>query len=172
MDKSEATNYDSLPAPAPKRKRGKGESSIIKEAAELALEEMETEEPRPKKMQSTGTQIECPMFVMTPEMAKRAKEYADKLTADKKKKADQYIVERDERLWAIGQENCAACYEQKLVEVKKIAGKVEQDAVKEAQKIVEKFQGTPEVGASGSAPESAALEAERSGDQELTSQSK
>ena len=133
---------------------------------------METEEPRPKKMQSTGTQIECPMFVMTPEMAKRAKEYADKLTADKKKKADQYIVERDERLWAIGQENCAACYEQKLVEVKKIAGKVEQDAVKEAQKIVEKFQGTPEVGASGSAPESAALEAERSGDQELTSQSK
>jgi len=42
------------------------------------------------------------MFVMTPEMARRAKKYADKLIANKKKKADQYIVERDERLKAIG----------------------------------------------------------------------
>jgi len=33
LDKSEATNYDSMPAPAPKRKRGKGESSVTKEAA-------------------------------------------------------------------------------------------------------------------------------------------
>jgi len=86
QDKSQVTNYDSVPAPAPKRKRGKGESSVIKEAAELALEKMEAEEERPKKMQSIGTQIECPMFVMTPEMARRAKEYADKLTADKKKR--------------------------------------------------------------------------------------
>jgi len=39
LDKSEATNLDSMPAPAPKRKRGKGESFIIKEAAKLALEE-------------------------------------------------------------------------------------------------------------------------------------
>jgi len=148
---------------APKRKRGKGETSIH-EAAKLALEEMDAEEQelRPKKMQPTGTQIECPMFVMTPEMASRAKEHADKLTTNKKKKADQYIVERDEQLKAIGQENCAAYYEQKLAEVKRIAGEVEQDAVKEAQKIVEKSQRTPEAGASRSIPESAALEAERS----------
>jgi len=50
LDKFEATNYDSMPAPAPKRKRGKGESYVIKKAAKLALEEMEAEEPRPKKM--------------------------------------------------------------------------------------------------------------------------
>jgi len=158
LDKSEATNYDSVPAPAPKRKRGKGESSIIKEAAELALEEMEAEEARPKKMQSTGTQIECPMFVMTLEMARRAKKYADKLTADKKKKVDQYIVEKDERLKAIGQENCVAYYEQKLVEVKKIAGIVEQEAVKEAKEMLEQIQGTSEASASEAVPESAAPE--------------
>jgi len=56
-----------MPAPAPKRKRGKGESSMI--------EDMEVEEARPKKMQSIDTQNECLMFVMTPEMARRAKEY-------------------------------------------------------------------------------------------------
>ena len=55
-----------------------------------------------------------------------------------------------------------AYYEQKLAEVKRIAGEVEQDVVKEAQKIVEKSLGTPEAGASGSVPESAAPEADRS----------
>jgi len=39
LDKFEATNLDSVPAPAPKRKRGKGESSIIKEAAKVAYKE-------------------------------------------------------------------------------------------------------------------------------------
>jgi len=72
------------------------------------------------------------------------------------------LLERNEQLKAIGQENCAAYYEQKIAEVKRIASEVEQDAVKEAQKIVEKFQGTPVAGASGSVPESAAPEAERS----------
>jgi len=49
VDKSEASNLYSMPAPAPKRKRGKGESSIIKEAAKAAYEEnwdAEAEEPR------------------------------------------------------------------------------------------------------------------------------
>jgi len=39
------------------------------------IEDMEVEEARPKKMQSIDTQNECLMFVMTPEMARRAKEY-------------------------------------------------------------------------------------------------
>ena len=41
------------------------------------------------------------MFEMTPEIANRVKQHADKLTTDKKKKAAQYIVERDEKLKAI-----------------------------------------------------------------------
>jgi len=69
MDKSEATNPDNIPASASKRKRGKGESSLI--------EDVEVEEARTKKKQSTDTQNECPMFVMTPKMARRAKEYCN-----------------------------------------------------------------------------------------------
>jgi len=37
------------------------------------IEDVEAKEARPEKMQSTDTQNECPMFVMTPEMARRAK---------------------------------------------------------------------------------------------------
>jgi len=40
---SEATKYDSGSASTPKRKRGKGDSSITDEAAKLALEEMDAE---------------------------------------------------------------------------------------------------------------------------------
>jgi len=158
--KSEATNYNSVSASARKRKGGKGESSISKEAAKLALEEMDAEEQelRPKKAQSSAAQIECPMFVMPPKMAKRADEHAEKLIAEKKKKDAQYIVERDEKLKSLGLENCDDYFVQKLVEVKAIAGEVEQDTLKEAQKMLEKIQGTSEADASRSVPESAAPE--------------
>jgi len=163
--KSEATNYDSASAPTPKRKRGKGDTSISNEVVQLALEEMDAEEQRPKR-QSAAKEIVSPMFIVTPAMAKRAKDHADNLIAEKKKRKSQYLLERDEKLKAIRQENCAAYYVEKIAEVKRIAGEVEQDVVKEAQKILEKFQGTPETGALGSVPESAApestLEADRS----------
>jgi len=49
--KSEETNYDRVAAP--KRKRGKGDSTITMEAARLALEEIEAKEAngieRPRK---------------------------------------------------------------------------------------------------------------------------
>jgi len=153
-DKSEASNLDSMPAPAPKRKRGKGESSMI--------EDVEAEEARPEKMQSTDTQNECPMFVMTPEMARRAKEYANKLTADKKKKKEKYLAARDARLKSLGLEDCDEYYVQKLAEVKQIVGTVEQEAVKEAKEMLEPIQGTSEAGASEAAPKSATV-AEASG---------
>jgi len=47
---------------------------------------------RPKKVQLTGAEIVSPMFVMTPEMARRADEHAAKLVEEKKKKKEQYIV--------------------------------------------------------------------------------
>jgi len=50
----------------------------------------------------------------------------------------------------------------KLAEVKAIADEVEQEAVKEAQDILKKTEGTPEVGASGSVQESVASETKRS----------
>ena len=123
---------------------------------------MDAEEQRPSKRQPGGVDLVCPMFSVTPAMASRAKEHADKLTADKKKKVAQYIVERDEKLKAIGQEDCDKFYMDKLAEVKAIVGEVEQEAVKEAQEILKKIQGTPKAGASGSILESAALKTERS----------
>jgi len=123
--KSEATNYDSASAPAPKRKRGKGDTSITNEKVELALEEMDAEEQRPRIRQPAAKEIVCPMFIVTPAMANRAKEHADNLIVEKKKKSAQYLSKRDEKLKAIGQENCAEYYEQKIAEVKRIAGEVE-----------------------------------------------
>ena len=58
----------------------------------------------------------------------------------------------------MGQENCAAYYEQKLVEVKKIDGTVEQETVKEAKEMLEQIQRTSEAGASEAVPESVAPE--------------
>jgi len=140
--KSEATNYDSGYASTPKRKRGKGDSSITAEAAKLSLEEMDAEEQRASKKHTGGVDIVSPMFIVTPEIAKRAKECADKLTADKEKKATQYIAERDEKLKVVRLGDCDKFYVDKLVEVKAIAVEVEQEAVKEAQEILKKTQGT------------------------------
>jgi len=139
LDKSEATNYDSMPTHAPKRKRGKGESSVTKEAAKLALEEdwdAEVEEPKSKKLQITGTEVVSPMFVMTPDMARRADDHAKKLAEEKKKKKEQYLAEREEKLKSLGLDNCDEFFVQKLAEVREIADTVEQEAVKEAKEML------------------------------------
>jgi len=75
--KSEATNYDSASAPTPKRKMGKGDTSITNEEVQLALEEMDAKEQRPRKRQPAAKEIVSPMFIVTPAMASRAKEHAD-----------------------------------------------------------------------------------------------
>ena len=62
-------------------------------------------------------EIVSPMFIVTPEMAKRCKEYSDDLMAEKKRKAAQYKLERDEQLKAMGLENCDQFYVEKLVKV-------------------------------------------------------
>jgi len=111
--KSEATNYDRVAAP--KRKRGKGDSTITMEATKLALEEIEAEEAagieRPPKRQ-TGGVIESPMFTMTPELEKRCQEYSENLKNEKKRLAAQYILDRDAQLKAIGLEH----YDQPIIE--------------------------------------------------------
>jgi len=150
-----------MPAPAPKRKRGKGEYSIIKEAAKLALEEnwdAEAEEPRAKKMQLTRDEIVSPMFIMTPEMSKSVDEHAKKLLEEQKKKKEQYLAAREEKLKSIGLDSCDEFYVQKLAEVKEIADTVELEAVKEAKEMLEQIQGTSKAGASEAVPESTAPE--------------
>jgi len=99
------------------------------------------------------------MFIVTPEIAKRCQEYSDNLMAEKKRKAAQYKLERDEQHKAMSLENCDQFYVEKLAEVQEIASKVEEEAVKGAKEILKKGQGTPEAGASGSVPKSTVSEA-------------
>ena len=88
----------------------------------LALKEMDEEEQevRPGKRQQTAETV-SPMVVVTPAMASMANERADKLIAEKKKLTAQYLLERDEKLKAIGKENCDVYYVEKIAEVKEIA---------------------------------------------------
>jgi len=122
-----------------------------------AFDELEAEEHKPGKKKEVVKQIVSPMFVMTPALARMAKEYADEMIANKKEWKAQYKLERDEKLKALGLENCDEYYVQKLAEVKAIAGEIEEDVVNEAQMVLE-FQGTSEAGASGSVPIAAASE--------------
>jgi len=149
-DKSKA-QPDSSSAPAPKRKRGKGESSIIKDAASEADAQdwdAEAEEERAKKKQAFEEMYESPMFVMTPEMARMAQEYADKLIADKKQQKADYFAARDAKLKSLGLENCDEYFVQKIAEVRQIAGSVEQQAVEEAEEMLELIPEASEAGAS------------------------
>jgi len=92
----------------------------------------EAEEGSAKKKQSSDTQYVSPMFVMTPAMARMTKEYADTMIAEKKQKKADYLASRDAKLQSLGLENCDEYFVQKIAEVRKIAGSVEQQVVEEA----------------------------------------
>jgi len=120
-------------------------------------EDVEGEEARDKKKQSTDTQNECPMFVMTHAMARMAKEYADTMIAEKKQKKLDYLAERNAKLKSLGLENCDEYFVQKIAEVRQITGSVEQQAVEEAKEMLELIPEASEAGASEAAPESATV---------------
>jgi len=156
-DKSEASNPDNSSAPAPKRKRGKGESSSIQEAASKVVTQKvdaDTEEERVKKQKAFEEKYTTPMTVVTPAMARMAKEYADNLIAAKKQKKMDYLAERSTKLKSLGLENYDEYYQQKIAEVRQIAGSVEQQVVEEATEMLELIPEASEAGASEAAPES------------------
>ena len=105
--KSKATNSGVVAAP--KRKRGKGDSTITLEKAKIAWEEIEADEAagivRPPKRKA-GEEIVCPMFEVTPELAKKCDEYLENMKNEKKRLKAQYRIERDEKLKALGLEHC------------------------------------------------------------------
>jgi len=148
-DKSKTSNPDSIPASAPKRNRGNGESSMT--------EDVEAEESRTKKKQSTDKQYESPMFFMTPEMIKHADEKIKKMLADKKQQKVDYLAARDAKLKSLGLENCDEYFVQKIAEVKKIAGSVEQETVEEAKEMLEQIPEASAANASEAALESATV---------------
>jgi len=162
-DKSEASNPDNTFASIPKRKRGKGESSIIKDAASEADAmdwDAEAEEGSAKKKQSSDTQYESPMFVMTPAMVRMTKEYADTMIVEKKQKKAYYLAFRDAKLQSLGLENCDEYFVQKIAEVRQIAGSVEQPVFEEAQEMLELIPEASVADGSIAASESASSVAE------------
>jgi len=158
--KSEATNSEVVAAP--KRKRGKGDSNITLERAKIAWEEIEADEAagvvRPPKRQA-GEEIVCPMFEMTPELAKRCDEYSENLKNEKKRLKAQYRIERDEKLKAMGLENCDQDTIEKIIEVQTLSRKLEEETLKGAKKVLKESKGTSKDDASGSVPQVAVSEA-------------
>jgi len=123
-----------------KRKRGKGECSITADAVlEAAAQVWDAEEVRVKKKKTFEEKYECPMFVMTPAMAKAAQEYADNMIAVKKQRKADYLAARDAKLKSLGLENCDEYFVQKIAEVKQIAGSHEQHADEKAEKLLEQI---------------------------------
>jgi hypothetical protein len=122
---------------AVKRKRSKAEIVITKEQAEKALGEIEEEEhkPKKKKKQAYGP-IVTPMFVMTPALERMANERATNLIDDRKEKKAQYIQEWDEKMKALGLENCDEYFKMKSAKVKAIAGVAAEDDLEEDMMIV------------------------------------
>ena len=147
-------------APIPKRKRGKGESSIVKDAvseADAIKWDEGVEERSAKKKQSSDTQYESPMFVVTPAMARMAKEHTDKLLADKKQKEAEYLASRDAKIQSLGLENYDEYFVQKIAEVRQIAGLVEQQVVEEAAEMLEQIPEASVADTSVAASESASI---------------
>jgi len=91
---------------------------------------------------------------MTPAMTKMAQEYADKMIADKKQQKADYFAARDAKLKELGLDKCDEYFVQKIAEVRQIAGSVEQQAVEEAEEILELILEASEAGALEAAPES------------------
>jgi len=158
--KSEATNSGVVAAP--KRKRGKADSHITLEAAQRAWEEIEADEAagivRPPKRQA-GEEIVCPMFEMTPELAKKCDEYYENLKNEKKRMKAQCRIDRDKALAAMGIEHDDQHLIEKVIEVQTLPRKLEEGAVKGAKKVLVEAQGTSVADASGSVPQVAGSEA-------------
>ena len=159
-DKSEASIPENMPVSAPKRKRGKGDSSMIKDAASDAYAkdwDEKTEEPKAKKHQLTRDEAFSPMFVLTPEMAKQADEQARKMLEEMKKEKAELKAARDAKLKSLGLENYDEYFVQKIVEVKQIAGSVEQQVAEEAEEMLMLILEASEADALEAAPQSATV---------------
>jgi len=152
-DKSEVSATDNTSAPIPKRKRGKGEAPPVNSLERLA----EAREERAKRMKAFKEKYETPGFVMTPEEAKDAQKQIEEMLAEKRKEKATIKAARDEKLQSIGLDGSDEYFMKKLVKVKQIADSIEQFAVKEATKMLEKIPEASEADGSVAASESASV---------------
>jgi len=137
-----------IPDDVPLRVRGKrAKPDDGSEAAGVQTKKIR----KAKKKKAFEEKYESPMFIMTPAIAKMAQEYADKMIADKKQQKLDYFAARDAKLKELGLDKCDEYFVQKIVKVRQIAGTVEQQAVEEAEEMMELIPEASEANASEAA---------------------
>jgi hypothetical protein len=75
---------------AAKKKRSREETIITKEHLEHVLDDIVEEKDEPKKKKKAAAPIFTPMIEVTPDMEKKAKEQADQMLVDQRRKEAQY----------------------------------------------------------------------------------
>jgi len=114
-------------------------------------------------MKAYKDKYETPGFVMTPEETREAQKQIEEMMAERKKEKAALKAARDEKLQSIGLDGSDEYFLQKLAEVKQIADSIEQFAVKEATKMLEKIPKASEADGSVAALESASVVSEADG---------
>jgi len=151
-DTSDASATDIYSAPTPKRKRGR-EASPVNSQEKLE----EARKRRAKEMRDFKKKYETSNFVMTPEDAREAQKQLERMLAERKKEKAALKAARDEKLQSIGIDASDDYFIEKLAEVRRIAGSVEKQVVKEAAEMLEKIPEASEADGSVAAPESTSV---------------
>ena len=85
---------------------------------------------------------------VNPELAKKCDDYLENMKNEKKRLKAQYRIERDEKLKAMGLENCDQDTIEKIIEVQTLSRKLEEETLKGAKTVLKEAQGTSEAVAS------------------------
>jgi len=133
-DTSDASATDICSSPTPKRKRRR-EASPVNSQEKLE----EARKRRAKEMSDFKKKYETLDFVMTPKDAREAQKQLERMLAKRKKEKAALKAARDEKLQSIGIDASDDYFMEKLAEVRRIAGSVEKQVVKEAAEMLEKI---------------------------------
>jgi len=133
-DTSDASATDICSSPLLKRKRRRYAPPVT---SQEKLEEARKE--RAKEMRTFKEKYETPGFVMTPEEAKKAQKQIEEMLAERRKEKAAIKAARDEKLQSIGIDASDDYFMEKLAEVRRIAGSIEKQVVKEAAEMLEQI---------------------------------
>jgi len=151
-DTSDASADGICSAPMLKRKRRREAPPIN---SQEKLEEARKE--RAKEMRDFKKKYETLGFVMTPEEAKKAQKQIEEMLAERRKNEEAIKAAIDEKVQSLGIDASDEYFMEKLAEVKQIADSVEQIAVKEVTKMLEKIPEASVADISVAASESASV---------------
>jgi len=151
-DTSDASATDICSSPMLKRKRRR-EAPPVNSQEKLE----EARKRRAKEMSDFKKKYETSDFVMTPEDAREAQKQLERMLAERRKEKAAIKAARDEKLQSIGIDASDDYFMEKLAEVRRIAGSVEKQVVKEAAEMLEKIPEASEADGSIAAPESTSV---------------